>query len=101
MLVSALQNEPLDPVEVGDPVRCDLGKWIASMIDSHQCDSLLDALITIHAEFHKVASAIVSLANSGEREAAKRLLDDDLAELSADVVDLLNEISIRSQPKNS
>ena len=101
LLVGDLQKEQLDPMEVGDPVRCKLGKWIATMIDTNRRDSLFTSLITTHTEFHRLASVIVSLANNGEREEAKRLLDNEFAELSADVVDLLNEISIHSRPKSA
>jgi hypothetical protein len=93
LLVGDLQKEPLDPIEVGDAMRCELEKWIATMIDNNRRDSLFTSLITTHTEFHRLASVIVSLANNGEREEAKRLLDNEFAELSADVVDLLNVIS--------
>lgn len=97
LLLDELQNEQLDPIQVGDPTRCELGKWIATVIDSDQHEALIKPLVTTHAEFHRLASAIVALANNGASGEAKRLLDNEFAELSADVVDLLNEIAIRSR----
>jgi hypothetical protein len=101
LLLGDLQKAQLDPIEVGDPVRCELGKWIAMEIATIQYDSLLNSLDTTHAEFHRLAAVIVSLANNGQNRDAKLLLDNEFAELSADVVDLLSEVSIRSRPESS
>lgn len=100
LLLGDLHKEPLDPLEVGDPTRCELGKWITSVSAATDTDVLLQSLIKTHAEFHHLASAIVALANDGKNEQAKHLLNNEFAELSADVVDLLNEIALRRRAKN-
>ena len=97
LLIDDVKREQLDPIEVGDQARCDLGKWLAVAGDRLCNDSLYPSLVTTHMEFHRIASSIVSLANNGQIAESKVLLENEFNELSADVVDLLNEILIRNK----
>jgi hypothetical protein len=101
LLIDDSKREQLDPIEVGDHARCDLGKWLAMAGDTLCNDPLYPSLVTTHIEFHRIASAIASLANNEQIAEAKVLLDNEFSELSADVVDLLNEILIRDRKTDS
>ena len=94
------QNQ-LNPAEVGDFARCELGKWLIKASEENQEIQFLDSLITTHSKFHQLASSIVSLINDGHNSEARNLLDNDFSDLSADIIDLLGEIQIRNRRTNS
>jgi hypothetical protein len=94
------QNQ-LDPAEVGDLARCELGKWLIKASEEDQEVPFLDSLITTHSKFHQLASSIVSLINDGHNSEARNFLDNDFSDLSADIIDLLSEIQIRNRRTNS
>lgn len=86
-------NHPLNPDDVADDHKCDLGKWIYS-----DGEALLGKYSTFtdlkaqHKMFHYTASSVVSLIQSGETGKAKDILEGEFAKLSKRVKQRLTDL---------
>lgn len=69
-------QETLDPVQVAEDNRCDLGKWIYG--DGCKYSSLPEfaTLKAEHTAFHKTASEVIRRLNSGDKTGAKAMLNE-------------------------
>ena len=62
----------LNPVEIGQDNRCELGKWIYGDATKHTHLPEMAAVKTSHAEFHRAAADVVRKIDSGtERDQNK------------------------------
>lgn len=95
-LVAHLSNPspyPLNPDEISSDHNCDLGKWIYS-----DGEALLGKYSTFtdlkaqHKMFHYTASSIIILAQSGETEKAKDVLEGEFTRLSKRIKQRLTDL---------
>lgn len=69
--------------------QCDFGKWLygASLTGADKHDPHYEKVRTLHAEFHKLAANVLTLALEGKKEEAKKLVEPSgrFAGLSAEL----------------
>lgn len=69
------KKEQLDAGAIRLDNRCDLGKWLHGEGKvSHGSAADFSALVTKHAEFHKVAGKVAEVINTGNYEQAEKML---------------------------
>jgi hypothetical protein len=59
-----------DPEKVAPDNLCEFGKWLYSLPEEDQATDDFKSIKEKHADFHKMASEILSLAVSGKKEEA-------------------------------
>lgn len=86
-------QHPLNPDDVADDHKCDLGKWIYS-----DGEALLGKYSTFtdlkaqHKMFHYTASSVVSLVQAGENAKAQDILEGEFTKLSKRVKQRLTDL---------
>ncbi len=87
-------EESLDPRVICLDDQCALGKWIhGTAYEQFQGDQGFDTLRDDHANFHLVASKIVSLVQQNDKSGAEALLKSDYMNASRRVVHDLTELN--------
>jgi hypothetical protein len=81
-LLDGSSNETLDPANIGVDNRCVLGKWIYGEGQAFASTPTFELVRTTHAEFHRLASQVVSLYQAGRKDEAEDLLKHDYSRLS-------------------
>lgn len=84
--IDGSSSEILDPAVIACDDRCDLGKWIYSNKEALKDNTLFNAVLHDHAEFHKTAAGIVVLCHSGQQQMAAENLRGHYAHISRKVI---------------
>jgi methyl-accepting chemotaxis protein len=94
-VLEGTNQETLDPSLVSLDDRCGLGKWIHGP-GQQSCSHLplFPALISKHADFHRMAGKVLSEANSGHKQQAHVLLENEFTQISQEVVGILSRIEL-------
>ncbi|WNO08659.1 CZB domain-containing protein [Teredinibacter sp. KSP-S5-2] len=82
------------PDRVKQDYNCSFGKWLHQRIDENQKHSeYYEAVVSIHADFHKEAGKILELALTGQKEKANALmrLGGDFSTISTKLTTLMKE----------
>lgn len=92
----------LDPDAIALDNRCDLGKWLHHIRESHPSLStdtqrLFTQLLEEHAAFHRAAADVARLALAGQQKEALQQLQGggDFARISNQVIGTLGELYIK------
>lgn len=68
----------LKTMSVKQDNNCAFGKWLHCRIDASEKNSAHYAkVVSLHAEFHKVAGHILDVASNGEKDQANNLISAD------------------------
>jgi len=92
--VDGTSEEKLDPKLICRDDQCVLGKWIHGPALKHFHDD--DGFITLrddHAQFHLVASNVVTKVQANDTAAARDLLEGEYLKISHKVVHDLTELN--------
>jgi hypothetical protein len=96
--IEGRSNEDLRPETICFDDRCDLGRWIHSTGKARLgAFPGFTAMTEQHRMFHYVASNVVSLAQSGKRQEAERMLATSYEQRSAAVVQSLQQLQLLSE----
>ncbi len=91
----------LDPAVIALDNRCDLGKWLYGIRESHPTLStdtqrLFTRLLDEHAAFHRAAAEVARLALDAQQKQALQLLQGgDYARISNKVIGTLGELYLK------
>jgi hypothetical protein len=82
------------PAVVATDVECEFGKWVHSELGGLCSPGLFRDIAQIHADFHRTAAAILTLALEGRQSEAQAQLgpNSQLGELSKRLVEKVREI---------
>ncbi len=82
------------PARVATDAECDFGRWVYSDLGALCSPDLFEQIRRIHADFHRTAAAILTLAlNDRQAEARARLnSSSDLATLSKCLIQKVQEL---------
>ena len=90
-LISAIKTGKSDftPAKVCTDNQCDFGHWLygATIAAADKASPSYETVRKLHGEFHKIAGNILSLALSGKKEEAEKLMEtgSPFAKLSAEL----------------
>ncbi len=73
-LLDGSSEEKLDPEAIGMDSKCALGKWIYGDGQTYSSTAAYETVRTMHAEFHRMAAAVVTLYQAGKISEAEQLL---------------------------
>lgn len=92
----------LDPAVIALDNRCDLGKWLYGIRDSHPALSadtrrLFTRLLEEHAAFHQVAASVAQQAMDNHQKEAMQQMQagGDYARVSNQVIGTLGELYLK------
>ena len=76
-VIDATSKEVLDPGNIAVDNKCVLGQWIHGDARQYLQLAQYTSLVQEHANFHKCAAEVLQLAQTGQKDRAKMLLDVD------------------------
>ena len=92
--MNGTSEEALDPKVICRDDQCTLGKWIHGPAHDHfKGDDGFNVLRDDHAQFHIIASQVVSKVQENDKAAAEMLMKDEYMQASRKVVKDLTVLS--------
>ncbi len=84
----ATGRSDFDPDEVRPDNRCEFGQWLHHDLDSaHKVDDYFKDALSMHANFHRLASEILREATTGNQSKAAKMItrDSEYGKLSVEL----------------
>lgn len=101
--VEGRSSEKLDANQIAQDSNCELGKWVYGEGTAYKSSPIFDEIQKKHQEFHRLASEVVQLKNSGNEAKAKASLapGGSFALCSQDTLSLLVRLKVQVMSKKA
>ena len=99
LFIRGIEFDASEMSEVGNSRHCALGKWLGACAEQLSTLTGFTRLTEVHEVFHATAAEILRLVRNGQAAAAEYLLTGRLAELSAEMLRLLEALKRESQAR--
>jgi methyl-accepting chemotaxis protein len=85
-------KEKLSSTSVDRDDACELGKWLLDEGMQYKDSAHYESLCSHHTEFHHIASAIIKMAEDGNKDGATKMISDEFSKSSKATVTAIMKV---------